>query len=134
MVWQLILMNIPVGKLYNGPKTEWVEAVQKCLYRDNGLTCFWISMATVLALLVLAPETTFDGLSAYYNLGKILMTLDIFGLVFCLLLFLKGWFFTENAKNRTDEIGYKRKNGQSLSALNYLELYYNGIETYPHLT
>ena len=82
---ELLLMRVLPGKPFHGPVTANGNVP---VYKANGVLAF----ATTLALFLLAayPLHLFSPTIVYDHFGGILGALNVFSLVFCLLLYLKG--------------------------------------------
>lgn len=85
--FQLFLMKAVPGKPLLGPITPKGNIP---VYKDNGITCFIITIGTFLAggyvFHWFSPSILYD------NLGYLLGALNFFSLLFCLFLYLKGIF------------------------------------------
>ena len=85
--FQLLLMKIVPGKPFLGPITPQGNIP---IYKANGVPCFLITVGLYLlssyGLHLFSPTIIYD------NLGAMLGALNIFSLLFCLFLYLKGIF------------------------------------------
>jgi len=112
--FQLILMRIIPGKPFLGPVTPKGNIP---VYKANGVPCFLITLTTYFAGAHLfhwfSPSLLYD------NLGSLLGALNLFSLLFCGFLYLKGIF----APSSSDH---------GISG-NPLFDYYWGTELYPRI-
>tara|TARA_R110000868_G_scaffold10639_4_gene51682 strand:- start:90808 stop:92139 length:1332 start_codon:yes stop_codon:yes gene_type:complete len=111
---QLILMRVVPGKPFQGPLTKKGNTPE---YKANGVACFVITLALFMGCSY--GLHWFSPTVAYDNLGAILCALNIFSLVFCLLLYIKGL-----TKPSSSDHG---------SSGNPLFDYYWGTELYPRI-
>ncbi len=111
---QLILMRIIPGKRVTGPETPKGNTP---VYKDNGFTCFIITLG--LYYLLAYPFAIFSPTIVYDNFAGILGALNIFSLIFCLMLYFKGRF-----KPSTSDHGISG---------NFIFDYYWGTELYPRI-
>jgi 7-dehydrocholesterol reductase len=84
---ELLLMRILPGKPFHGPITP---AGNVPVYKANGVAAFVVSLG--LFYVASYPLHLFSPAIVYDNFGGILGALNVFSLVFCLMLFLKGRF------------------------------------------
>ncbi|HLB56747.1 MAG TPA: 7-dehydrocholesterol reductase [Coxiellaceae bacterium] len=112
MAIQLLLMRIVPGKTVTGPETANGNIP---VYKDNGFLCFIIT----LALFYLGTEIfhIFSATIVYDNFAGILGSLNIFSLIFCLILYYKGRFKPSTSDHSTTG--------------NFIFDYYWGTELYP---
>lgn len=90
--FQLLLMRIIPGKPFLGPVTPQGNVP---IYKANGITCFLI---TLTAFFVGAYGLNwFPATIIYDNLGGMLGALNIFSLLFCLFLYVKGILFPSSS-------------------------------------
>ena len=112
--FQLFLMRVIPGKPFLGPVTPKGNVP---LYKANGVLSFLITIVAFLfcsyGLHLFSPTILYD------NLGPLLGALNIFSLLFCLFLYLKGIL----APSTSDH-------GRSG---NFLFDYYWGVELYPRI-
>lgn len=114
MAVQLILMRLVPGKKVTGPETPKGNIP---VYKDNGFASFLITIGGFyLATSVLH---LFKASIVYDNFGGILGALNIFSLVFCLLLYFKGRYAPSSSDNG--------------SSGNFILDYYWGTELYPRI-
>ena len=114
MVMQLLLMRIVPGKKVTGPETPQGNIP---IYKDNGFSCFLITLA---AFYVCAyPLHFFSPTIIYDHFADILGALNIFSLIFCLFLYLKGRFAPSSSDHST--------------CGNFIFDYYWGTELYPRI-
>jgi 7-dehydrocholesterol reductase len=111
--FQLFLMKAVPAKEVLGPITPKGNVPK---YKDNGLTSF----AITLVAFVLGAKLEFYSLSILYDkMGELLGALNVFSLVFCLFLYLKGRYAPSSTDNgHTD---------------NFVFDYYWGTELYPRV-
>ena len=111
---QLIFMRFLPGKIFKGPLTPQGNVP---LYKANGILAYGLT----LTLWVLGAYIfkIFSPTIIYDHFGEILGSLNIFSLLFCLLLLLKGLFFPSSQD-------------KSVSG-NFIFDYYWGIELYPRI-
>ncbi len=112
--FELLLMKIVPGKPFLGPITPKGNVP---IYKANGIACFLITLATYLlgayAFHWFSPTLIYD------NLGPILGALNLFSLLFCLFLYLKGIFFPSSTDSGITG--------------NFFFDYYWGSELYPRV-
>ncbi len=111
---ELVLMKILPGKTVYGPKTP---NGYTPIYKNNGFLAFLVSLA--LLWLFGFQLKVFDPAIIYDHFGEILGALNVFSLLFCLLLYFKGI--------------YKPSTPDSGSSGNPLFDYYWGTDLYPHI-
>lgn len=114
IVFELILMRILPGKKFYGPPTA---KGYMPLYKENGFLAFVITIA--IFCLASFGLQLFPATILYDNLGSIFGALNIFSLLFCVLLYLKGRFFPSTSDASTTK--------------NILFDYYWGTELYPQV-
>jgi len=111
---QLILMRVIPGRRFEGPVTPKGNIP---VYKANGFACYSITL-----LLFLVGSFVFNWFSPtiiYDNFPGILGALNIFSLIFCLFLYLKGRFYPSSSdQGRTG---------------NFIFDYYWGTELYPRV-
>jgi 7-dehydrocholesterol reductase len=113
-IFQLILMRVLPGKTFHGPITPKGNVP---VYKANGVLAFFTTLAVFCGLTFYWQ--VFPATLIYDNFGEILGALNIFSLLFCLFLYLKGRF----APSSTD----------SGVTGNFLFDYYWGTELYPRV-
>ena len=114
IVFELALMRLLPGKTFHGPITPNGNVP---VYKINGVLAFITTLSAFCIAsfgLGLFPATIL-----YDNLGHILGALNIFSLVFCGLLYLKGRFYPSSTDSGTTN--------------NILFDYYWGTELYPRV-
>lgn len=111
---QLLLMKYLPGKTFYGAETPKGNIP---VYKANGVPAFFITNS--LFLLCAYPLNLFPATIIYDHFGELLGALNIFSLVFCLFLLLKGIY----APSSTDS-------GRSG---NWIFDYYWGAELYPRV-
>lgn len=114
MATQLLLMRVIPGKRVTGPETPRGNTP---VYKDNGFSCFLITIA--LFFLCSYPLALFSPAIVYDNFAGILGALNIFSLLFCLFLCLKGRM--------------KPSSSDSSTSGNFIFDYYWGTELYPRI-
>lgn len=115
-VWALLLMKILPGKDVKGPITPKGNIP---VYKDNGFIHYVVTMITLFMLTIVLKRYELSPSMVYDRFGDILGTLNIFSLVFCLVLYFKGLF----APSSTD----------CGSSGNFIFDYYWGTELYPRI-
>lgn len=114
MALQLILMRIIPGKRFLGPYTPKGNVP---VYKANGVSCYLITLLLfylgAYQFHIFSPTIVFD------NFGGIIGALNIFSLLFCLLLYIKG----RVAPSSSDHS----------SSGNFIFDYYWGTELYPRI-
>ncbi len=113
-LFELILMRVLPGKVFHGPLTPKGNTP---VYKANGPLAFSVTMATFC--IATFGLNLFSATILYDNLGSILGALNIFSLVFCVFLYLKGRFYPS-----TSDSGISK---------NMLFDYYWGTELYPSI-
>ena len=114
MATQLLLMRVVPGKRVTGPETPKGNIP---VYKDNGFSCFIITLA--LFYLCAYPLNLFSPTIVYDNFAGILGALNLFSLLFCLLLCVKGRVKPSSSDNSTSG--------------NFIFDYYWGTELYPRI-
>lgn len=114
--WSLFLMKILPGKNVTGPVTPKGNVP---VYKDNGFAHFMVTMTSLGILTYILKKYDMSPSIVYDRFGDILATLNIFSLLFCLVLYFKGLF----APSTTD----------SGSSGNIIFDYYWGTELYPRI-
>lgn len=112
--WQLLLMKILPGRKYKGNVTAAGNVPE---YVDNGLKAYLLTFTMYFVCaywLQLFPAGII-----YLELGNLLAALNVFALVFCLLLYIKGRYFPSSTDN-------------SFTG-NFIFDYYWGTELYPRI-
>ena len=112
MVFELVLMRVLPGKIVHGPITPKGNVP---VYKANGVLAF----CTTFAVFCFASFGLglFKATILYDNLGSILGALNLFSLLFCVLLYHKGRFYPSGA-----DAGITH---------NFIFDYYWGTELYP---
>lgn len=90
-VWALVqgvLLVLLPGRTHYGPVTPMGEQPR---YKLNGVSAFFVTHA--LWFLGAYPLELFSPAVVYDHFGSLLMTLSLFALVFCALLYVKGVYF-----------------------------------------
>lgn len=111
---QLLLMRIVPGKRFEGPITPNGNVP---IYKANGLACYLITLALFLGCSY--GLHWFSATIIYDNFAGIIGALNVFSLVFCLFLYIKGRFFPSS----TD----------AGASGNIIFDYYWGTELYPRV-
>lgn len=113
-ILQLCLMRIVPGKVNYGPITPKGNIP---VYKENGVACYLITLA--LFCLCSFYFKLFSPTIIYDNFGPIIAALNLFSVVFCLMLLIKGYL----APSSTD----------SGTTGNLIFDYYWGTELYPRI-
>ncbi len=114
VVFELLLMRILPGKTFYGAITPKGNTP---VYKANGVLAFIVSMAAFAIAsfgLNLFPATIL-----YDHLGSLLAALNLFSLVFCVFLYVKGRFLPSSTDASTTN--------------NFIFDYYWGTELYPQV-
>ena len=114
VIAELLFMRILPGKTVYGPITPKGNTP---VYKENGILAF-LSTLSLFCIASFGLEL-FPASILYDNLGYILGALNIFSLLFCVLLYLKGRFFPSTTDASTTN--------------NILFDYYWGTELYPQV-
>ena len=114
-VVQLIFMRVLPGARTEGPATP---SGHVPIYKANGMLAFTVTMLTFFGCSQYGAGLYDLGI-AYHNLGGILGALNIFSLVFCLFLYLKGRFAPSPGEHGVSG--------------NFIFDYYWGTELYPRV-
>lgn len=114
MLTQLILMRVVPGKKSLGPLTPNGNTP---VYKANGVACFLITIG--LFVVTSYGLNWFSPTIVYDNFGAILGALNIFSLLFCVMLYLKGRFKPSSTDNGITG--------------NVIFDYYWGTELYPRI-
>ncbi|XP_025110716.1 7-dehydrocholesterol reductase-like isoform X2 [Pomacea canaliculata] len=116
-VFALTIMRLLPGKTVYGPTTPKGHVP---VYKDNGFACFATTMVTfVLLTIVLKTFFSVSPTLIYDRFDEVLAALNIFSILFCLFLYLKGLL----APSLSD----------SGSSGNIIFDYYWGMELYPRV-
>jgi len=112
LLWSFISLKVP-ARTFLGPTTPsgYVPA-----YSANGVQYYIVSSAAYLALVFAVPSLP---LSIWYQFDQVISSLNIFSLVLCVFLLIKGHTFPEVAE------------GAKTAPLPYQ--FYAGIELHPRL-
>ena len=86
LLWSFLSLKIP-AKTFLGPATPtgYVPA-----YSSNGVQYYLISLASYLVLVTAMPSLP---LAIWHQFGQIISSLNIFSLVLCIFLLIKGGLF-----------------------------------------
>lgn len=114
MATQLLLMRVVPGKRITGPETIKGNIPT---YKDNGFSCFIITLC--LFFLCSYFFHLFSPAIVYDHFAGILGALNVFSLLFCLMLYFKGRFKPSSSDNSTSG--------------NFIFDYYWGTELYPRI-
>ncbi len=114
MIIQLLMMRIIPGKKVTGPETPKGNIP---VYKDNGFSCFIITLT--LFYLCAYPLHLFSPTIIYDHFMDILGALNIFSLIFCLFLCVKGRLKPSSSDHSTSG--------------NFIFDYYWGTELYPRI-
>lgn len=113
MAFELFLMRAVPGKEFRATATP---SGHVPIYKANGVQCYVISIATLFAL---AYYDIFNPAWVYDNLGKLLSSMNLFAIIFCFFLTLKGLYMPSTKDSGT--------NG------NVIIDYFWGTELYPRI-
>ncbi|KTD61462.1 7-dehydrocholesterol reductase [Legionella santicrucis] len=114
IVFELALMRVLPGKIFHGPISPKGNVP---VYKDNGLFAFIVTMATFC--IASFGFNLFSASILYDNLGALFGALNLFSLIFCAFLYLKGRFFPSSTDSGITK--------------NILFDYYWGTELYPQV-
>ena len=114
VVFELALMRLLPGKIVHGPITPKGNIP---VYKANGVLAF-VTTLTVFCVATFGLGL-FSATILYDNLGYILGALNIFSLLFCVMLYIKGRFFPSSTDASTTN--------------NVIFDYYWGTELYPQI-
>lgn len=114
MVIQLVLMRLMPGRRWSGPITPKGNVP---VYKANGVSCYLVTL--LLFYLGAFQFHWFSPTIVYDNFGALLGALNVFSLVFCLFLYVKGRF-----KPSSSDHGHSG---------NFIFDYYWGTELYPRV-
>lgn len=112
--FQIFLMKFLPGKLAEGPITPKGNIP---IYKDNGVSAFLVTLS--LFFVLSGPIKLFSPTIIYDNFGPLLSSLNIFALLFCLFLYIKG--------------RYKPSTTDSGTTGNFIFDYFWGMELYPRI-
>ena len=113
MAFELFLMKFVPGKAFHGSATPTGHVP---VYNANGVQCYVITIATLFGLAyygVIRPAEVYD------NFGKLLSSMNLFAIFFCLMLTVKGLNFPSTKDNGS--------NG------NWIIDFFWGTELYPRI-
>jgi 7-dehydrocholesterol reductase len=113
MAFQLLLMRFMPGKTFTGSLTPKGNTP---VYTANGLQSYLFTLATLLLLThfeLIRPANVYD------KFGNILSSLNVFALLFCTMLLIKGYVAPSSTDSGT--------NG------NIIQDFYWGMELYPRI-
>lgn len=117
MLWALLLMVVVPGKNVEGPVTQNGNVP---IYRDNGFTCYVLTMVALVTLAVLLPRyTPYSVTIVYDHFDEFLGTLTVFSHLLCIFLHAKGLLFPSSS--------------DSGSSGNLIFDYFWGTELYPRV-
>jgi len=117
LVWALILMITVPGPMVEGPVTPNGNIPR---YRDNGFSCYLITMISFAVLAVLLPRWTGYSVTIVYDhFDEFLGTLTVFSHLLCIFLHVKGLLWPS-----TSDCG---------TSGNVIFDYYWGTELYPRV-
>ncbi|KTD11192.1 7-dehydrocholesterol reductase [Legionella gratiana] len=114
IVFELALMRLLPGQTFQGPISPKGNVP---VYKDNGLIAFIVT--TVTFCIASFGFNVFSASILYDNLAPLLGALNLFSLIFCVLLYLKGRFFPSSTDSGITK--------------NILFDYYWGTELYPQV-
>ena len=115
-IWALILMRILPGKIVKGPITPKGNTPT---YIDNGFFHYCVTMLAMVALTFCLKAYGLTPTIVYDRYAEIVLLLNLFSLVFCLVLYVKG-----RLAPSTTDCG---------STGNFIFDYYWGTELYPRI-
>lgn len=95
LAFEMVLVRFVPYDVFEGPVTP-AGNVPK--YNANGFQCFVITLMTFFSLNFLG---IFDGAWIYDHMGSLLSSLNVFALIFCSILYLKGRFFPSSSDSGT---------------------------------
>ncbi|WP_131794756.1 7-dehydrocholesterol reductase [Fluoribacter gormanii] len=113
-VFELVLMRILPGKKFEGPITPKGNIP---VYKENGVLAFIVTMTSFC--IASFGLNLFSASILYDNLGALFGALNLFSLILCVFLYLKGRFFPSSTDSGTTN--------------NILFDYYWGTELYPQV-
>lgn len=117
LIWALMLMITMPGPMVEGPVTPNGNIPR---YRDNGFTCYIVTMISFAVLAVLLPRWTGYSVTIVYDhFDEFLGTLTIFTHLLCIFLHIKGLLWPS-----TSDCG---------TSGNLIFDYYWGTELYPRV-
>ena len=117
LIWALLLMIIMPGPMVEGPVTSNGNIPR---YRDNGFTCYIVTMISFVLLASLLPRWTGYSVTIVYDhFDEFLGTLTIFTHFLCIFLHIKGLLWPS-----TTDCG---------TSGNLIFDYYWGTELYPRV-
>jgi 7-dehydrocholesterol reductase len=90
MAFELFLLRAVPGPRFEAKLTATGHLPVYCA---NGVTCYLITLATLVYLMVHDDYYEYAG-AVYDKFGEILSSLQFFAIFFCLLLYMKGIYFT----------------------------------------
>jgi len=112
MVWTFLSLKVP-SAIFDGPATPTGYVPR---YSANGTQFYFVSLACYLILVYMFPNLPVE---IFDNFGDIVSTLNVFSLVFCVFLLIKGRWFPEVSEGALDKpLPYQ---------------FYAGIELHPRL-
>lgn len=114
--WAVVMMKLLPGKDVEGPLTPKGNTP---VYKDNGFLYYTTTMIAFCSLTCALKMTGYTPSLVYDSFGDILGTLNVFSLVFCMGLYLKGI--------------YSPSSSDSGSTGNVIFDYYWGTELYPRI-
>ncbi|KAL7570058.1 hypothetical protein ACA910_017094 [Epithemia clementina (nom. ined.)] len=95
MAFNLILMKAVPGKTFRGSITPKGNVP---VYKANGVACYIINVVTLMAL---AHFGIFNPAVVYDKFGNILSSMNIFALLFCTMLLIKGYVAPSSSDSGT---------------------------------
>lgn len=96
MAFELFLMRFVPGKVFKATVTP---SGHTPVYNANGVQCYVISIG---ALFALAHFKIFNPSDVYDNMGKLLSSMNLFAILFCLFLTIKGLNFPSTKDSGTN--------------------------------
>lgn len=113
MAFELFLMRFVPGKVFKATPTS---SGHIPVYNANGVQCYLITIAAVFGLAyfdIMKPGDVYD------NMGKLLSSMNLFAIAFCIMLTIKGLHFPSTKDSGT--------NG------NFIVDFFWGTELYPRI-
>lgn len=87
MAWSLLTMRLLPGRRFEGPLTPNGHLP---VYKDNGFLCYLVTMAAFTGIAFYLKAHGSSVTVVYDRFNELLVTINVFSLVFCLFLYLKG--------------------------------------------
>jgi 7-dehydrocholesterol reductase len=113
-LFQILLMKIVPAKTYFGPRTAKGNVP---IYKENGVACFVITLLTFFGLTHFTDF--FNPKLLYDHLGEFIGSMNLFSLIFCAFLYIKGIYFPSSSDHSKTK--------------NLIFDFYWGTELYPRI-